>query len=775
MVVDLPGIISSLTSPLMSRGLFGGFEPVGIDGLVLLATLLVPILLVASRRSEPRDGMTASRDEQFIDQTLPAAAISPSTADIVPERPFRALSGLLALPDPVATRVRLRSAPVAALALVVGVLFVWIGQRALLGVDPGAYAFAVWFAGLLVLVLLYCQADRGTPGAVAKATTDTLVRLSGKRVAVLLGIGVVSFYIWQEAPGRATTDSSLDLTLLWLASIAALVIAAAGPPRREHAARLRAWAHRFRGDILITAVVALIALVPRIYDLNSYPWALSGDEGTFALTARSVLRGELSNPFTSGPWGYPSLLFIFQGWLMELAGETVRGARMLSAVLGTASVVAIYWLTRHHFGRWTGLVAGVIAAAFNFHLFWSRNAQNAIAPMLFIPLALLFLDRGLIGRSRVDSLAAGLVIGFAQFFHPSNRILFPIAAAYAVYALLYQRPERRAELVRAVRVLVPNVLWVAAGAIVGHLPLLSYFNTHRVPFSDRTNQVSVFASGWLEREQEITGKGALELLWIQFQNTALLPFNTVPGGHFHPDVPFASWPLVIPLAIGMAIVTLTFWRQSSFGLALAFWATVVGSALTVGPPQTNRYSSAGPFLAIFAAIGIVAVARVLIRLVRIPRIPVAALAAAATLLIAGWHLSWYFEEPNPVAVSSDATTQIANRLAREAALYGDGLTVYLSGAPRLYYSGFENIPYIAPDATGIDVVEPWSANDPPPELTGPTLFAFVPERLGELDVVRAWFPDGTITVSTLPDGEEILTTYFVDAPVVETSFRYELR
>ena len=30
-----------------------------------------------------------------------------------------------------------------------------------------------------------------------------------------------------------------------------------------------------------------------------------------------------------------------------------------------------------------------------------------------------------------------------------------------------------------------------------------------------------------------------------------------------------------------------------------------------------------------------------------------------------------------------------------------------------------------------------------------------------------WFPDGTITVSTLPDGEEILTTYFVDAPVVE--------
>ena len=519
--------------------------------------------------------------------------------------------------------------------------------------------------------------------------------------------------------------------------------------------------------MLITAVVACIALVPRVYDLSRYPWAMSGDEGTFAVTARSVLRGELSNPFISGPWGYPSLLFIFQGRLMDLTGETVGGARMLSAVLGTASVVAIYWLTRHHFGRWTGLVAGVIAAAFNFHLFWSRNAQNAIAPMFFIPLALLFLDRGLIGRSRVDSLAAGLVIGFAQFFHPSNRILFPIAAAYAVYALFYQRPKSGAELVQAVRLVVPNTLWVAAGAIVGHLPLLAYFNTHRAQFSDRTNQVSVFASGWLEREQEITGKSALELLWIQFQHAALLPFRTVASGHFHPEVPFASWPLVIPLAIGMSIVTLTFWRRQSFGLAIPFWATVAGIALTDGPSQTNRYTSSGPFLVIFAAIGIVAVAHVMIRLVRMPRIPVAALTAAVTLLIAGWHLNWYFEEPNPVSVSSDSNTQIANRLAHEAAFYGAGLTVYFSGAPRLTYRGFANVSYIAPDVTGIDVVEPWTADDPPPELTGPTLFAFVPERLGELDLVRAWFPDGTMTVSTLPDGEEILTTYFVDAPDVE--------
>lgn len=770
--------------PVIRLDLFSGFELFGLDGLVLLATLLVLVLLVASQRGEPRDATKTRRGARAIDQAPQArgssAVISPSTppatpsgsmtlpVSSVPAAPFRAFSGLTALPGQVATRLRLDRAPVAGLALAVGLSLVWIGQRSLLDFDPGTSAFAIWFAGLLLLAFLAVQAGSETAGPSA-AVADSGAWFSRKRVVVIFGIGVASIYIWKEAPGRAVTDSSLDLVLLWLASIVGLVILAAGPPRKEHTARLRAWAYRSRKDILITAGIALMALIPRVYDLSSYPWALSGDEGTFAFTARSVLEGELSNPFSSGPWGYPSLLFIFQGWLIGLTGETIGGARMLSAVLGTASVVAIYWLTRHLFGRWTGLVAAVIAAAFNYHLFWSRNAQNAVASMLFVPLALLFLDRGLVGRSRVDSVVAGLVIGFAQFFHPANRILFPIAAAYAVYALLYQRPASRAALVRAVRVVLPNALWVAAGAIVGHLPLLAYFSTHREEFSDRTNQVSVFASGWLAQEKEFTGKGALEILWIQFQNTALLPFRTVPNGHFHPDIPFASWPLVVPLAIGMTIVTVTFWRRQSFGLALAFWATVAGSALTDGPPQTNRYTSSGPFLAIFAAIGIVAVACIAIRLVRLPRMPVAVLAAVVTLLIAGWHLNWYFEEPNQINVSSDANSQAANVLAHEAASHGEGVTVYFSDIPRMTYYGFDNVPYMAPDATGIDVVEPWTANDPPPELTGPTLFAFLPERVGELEVVRAWFPDGTVTVSTLPNGEELLTTYFVDAPVSEAA------
>jgi hypothetical protein len=749
-----------------------------IDGFVLLATVTVVVAVVLSTIQRPvEDSATLTDDELLL---MLACDSSPAfTADqiVAPRSSLAASQSRAAVVAPSQTRRsrrfssqwRATSVPVAACGLAAGLGLVALGQSMLLRVDHGALAVVLWFAGLLVIAALYRQIGVAPELDAIEESREKPSHLTILGAAAILFVATSSFSIWRRAHDRPAIDASVDIVVLWVASIAALTIACTGPPRRAHLARLRAWASRNRGDILLTAGIAAAALIPRVYALGGNPWAMSGDEGTFGVTARSVLRGELSNPFTSGPWGYPSMLFILQGRLMEMWGETVGGARFLSALLGTGSVVAIYWLSRHHLGRWVGLVAAAIGIVFHFELFWSRNAQNASAPMLFIPLALLFLDRGLIGHRRVDTLAAGLTIGFAQFFHPANRILFPMAATYVAYALVHDYLAARRSFTAVVRDVLPNAIWVTAAAAVAHVPLLSYFSTHRMQFSWRSNEVSVFASGWLEREHEITGLGPLHILWIQFQNAALLPFNTIPHGHFRPEPPFAGWPLVIPLAIGMAIASLAFWERRYFGLVMGFWATVVGIALTDGPPQTNRYTSSAPFLVIFAAFGIVAVAQITVTLVRVPRWAVAGLAGATVLVIVVWNLDFTFSEPNNIAVASDTNTQIANHLARDAEAHGDGLTVYFSGGPQLYYEGFQNIPFIADGATGIDVDEPWDAANTPPELTGPTLFAFVANRSGELDAIRSWFPNGQVKTYSLPDGEPILTTYFVDAPDVEAA------
>jgi len=145
----------------------------------------------------------------------------------------------------------------------------------------------------------------------------------------------------------------------------------------------------------------------------------------------------------------------------------------------------------------------------------------------------------------------------------------------------------------------------------------------------------------------------------------------------------------------------------------------------------------------------------------VPRQPVILLATLAILLIAGWHLHFYFQDPNQVNLYSDSNSQLANGIAREAEALGAGTTVYLSGAPRLYYYGFLSIPYIAPDAQGIDVEVPWNSSMPPPPLEGPAVFVFTPERLTELAVVQTWFPQGETTEHFLPSVEYLYTSYTV--------------
>jgi 4-amino-4-deoxy-L-arabinose transferase-like glycosyltransferase len=731
--------------------MFDGVQLIGLDGLILVVTAatIVAVLIVQWRSREAQRSPTGPTTSGI--QRPGASTLAAGPASQRRNLQHGLWTSLVASPI------------LAGATLLLGLLLAIAGQRALVSPTSGALAFLTWIIGVLMVALLAASVDLSGIGwgALYRRPVTSVWTWSRFRVALAVWIAITSVILWLETPERAIDEDVWALTILWISSILATVLLAMGIPRSSDLHRARDWLRSNRTELLVIVAIALIAIAPRFLGLSSYPWALSGDEGTFAVTARDASQGEITNPFNSGPWGYPSLLFILQGVPIGLFGDSIAAARALSAILGVGSVIATYALCRHHFGRPTAIGAGVLASAFHFHLFWSRDAQNAAAPMFFVPLALLLLDRGLIERRRGYALGAGIVIGISQFFHPADRILFPLATVYTAYALMHPRPRSYLEFRRQVAAVVPNAAWLTLGALVSHLPLLAYFRAHREAFWSRTDEVSVFASGWLERERDLTGHGSITILWRQLVNAAMLPFETMPRGHFRPEVPFAGWPLVVPLAIGLALVTILFWKRRYFGLALAFWATVAGLALTDGPPQTNRYTTAAPFLALFGALGIAAAGRVAMRLVGLPRRPMLAFAAAVTLLISGWHFYYYFRDPNQIEVYSDVNTQVTNVLARHADALGE-VTVYFGGPPRIYYYGFRNLPYIAPDATGINIDEPLTPDSERPVLAGTTLFAFLPERRGELDLVVEWFPGGVIEEHTMENGAPLYTSYVLE-------------
>jgi hypothetical protein len=70
------------------------------------------------------------------------------------------------------------------------------------------------------------------------------------------------------------------------------------------------------------------------------------------------------------------------------------------------------------------------------------------------------------------------------------------------------------------------------------------------------------------------------------------------------------------------------------------------------------------------------------------------------------------------------------------------------------FVGFSTIPYLAPAVEGEDVVQPLTA-PPPASLIRPdrdAALVFLPERRGELELVRQTFPNGELEMVPSPLG-----------------------
>jgi hypothetical protein len=250
----------------------------------------------------------------------------------------------------------------------------------------------------------------------------------------------------------------------------------------------------------------------------------------------------------------------------------------------------------------------------------------------------------------------------------------------------------------------------------------------------------------------------------QIWRAVLLPFFTQPGGWYVNNRPFTGVPMALAVAIGLAITTAGFWRREFLALAIAYWALAIGLGLTEDPTQTQRLVVAASLMAILAAIAIVALARVARRVARAPHIVVSAVVALAVVGLMAWNVNHYFFAPREARLYGDANTFAATQLAYYLRDLPPGQTVYFLGPPRMFYYGFQTLPFIARNVKGIDLERPIAPGTQPPPLTGPTVFVALPERAQELRLIQMWYPQGNVReVRAEPDGQ-IFTAYEVPGP-----------
>lgn len=635
-----------------------------------------------------------------------------------------------------------------------------LGQRAMSYRYLPHIWVVTWAGGLAALVLL--DNALGAPTA-RKARTFVLSEvLLGRRNWILLGATIpMGWYIWnvQHQPARA---SYWDIVALWCVMMATSLFAVAWPITLPN---WTAWRARLRShwqEILIVSGITAIAFGLRIYELSDYPEIFSGDEGLFARTAREVVMGKIRNPFDTTFDAQVSAWVFLQAGMMKIFGEGIVGARIFETFVGTATIPIFYLLIRRNFGKTAAIVGAALLATFHFHIYMSRDALNNVSATFFLALTLLLLDQLLETWSPTKAVQLGLVIGLAQYGYISNRLLVPIALAVFIVTLVLHHPRKREELLAAGQ----SLLLLGIGITVAFLPMAAYFSVYPGTFNARLNAVSVFGSGWLELEESLTGKGPIYILWHHFLDAALVPIRTSPSGYYQIEPPFIGWPLVIPAALGLAIVTVGFFRRRYLPIAISYWVVMVGLGMTVSGPETNRYAAGALLLPLVATVGVMSVARMCRSYLGFPRAFVLIGLAAFITLSGVWNVRVAFNKDLAVYRKPNLVTIAINDFAHDLRQRGPGYTVYFGAPPTMFYGGRPMLHYLAPGAVGIDVLEPWTSEDRAPVLTGPTLFFFLPERRDELDVVRAWFPGGQLNDYRDENGELLYTSYVIDAPAI---------
>ncbi|GGR98078.1 hypothetical protein GCM10010169_48330 [Micromonospora fulviviridis] len=197
--------------------------------------------------------------------------------------------------------------------------------------------------------------------------------------------------------------------------------------------------------------IAALALYLRVWQLDAL--GFNSDEAVYAGQAASLAGNPNYTPFFPVFRAHPML---FQTLLSPFfrTGEVDVAGRVVVAVLGVATVLAVHLLGARLYGRRVGLVAALLVAVMPYHVIVTRQVLLDGPMVLFATLTLYCLVRFVQGQQVLWYVAAGGMLGLTMLTKETSIVL-----AGGVYAFLALTPTVR----RPVRL---SLLAVAAMAAV---------------------------------------------------------------------------------------------------------------------------------------------------------------------------------------------------------------------------------------------------------------------------------------------------------------------
>jgi hypothetical protein len=354
-----------------------------------------------------------------------------------------------------------------------------------------------------------------------------------------------------------------------------------------------------RRELLLLALITVVAGCLRVYRLQELPPGLSGDTAYKGVAADRVLSGEYPLFFEESWGGIEPMYIYLQAGFFKLFGSTPLAIEALSALIGTITIPVFYLLVRELLHSITiALLAGSWLAVSFWHIGYSRLGWEIILAPLFVVVTVYLLWRGLSTNRRRDFAYAGLALGASLYTYQAMRFLPILVIAYFAYRTLVEKGFGTDYWRHAVLCLLVAVLVFA--------PLGTYFATHSDAFLRRAAEVSIF-------NPEKNPKGPLYSFVLS--TLRVLGTYNLRGDplwrHNLPGRPAFDIFTSAFFLVGLALSVLR-WRDRAHSLLL-LWLVILSLPPILTPPRDvphfSRSIGALPAACVFPAIGIDAFGR----------------------------------------------------------------------------------------------------------------------------------------------------------------------
>ena len=521
---------------------------------------------------------------------------------------------------------------------------------------------------------------------------------------------------------------------LWLGSLLVFVTPLLVAEISPSAFLVRLRTRELRSPPVVVEILALLGVIIlglglRGLFLDRYPPMMHGDEGEMGIRALGILNGtQPLSPFSTAFLSHPTMFYFWQALSMALFGRNEVGLRMLSALAGTLSIPLLYLLMRYGYGRVAGMASAFLLAVSHLHIHYSRLAQAPIHSSTFALLVVLLLAVARVNGSSLLYSLAGLTAGYSLYLYFGSRAIPLIGGVL----LIFLWRERRAK--------GKDLLLFALAGWLAISPLLLHYVQHPPALLDRLQAVYLFSPRNIQHTLgQMGGEGStLDILrWQLLRNLRFFVDYGDASPFYLRDLPAFDLGTLLLFWLGMGLALAEPFRFAHAALLVWFWMVVIlGGVLTTDAPNAPRLLMAVPAVFAFGGLFVARIRALASRTLKLSfdllLVPLLVVLGALVLRV---NYETYF-----VKYAARAPGTVFINMAREMRENGAEYEMYLLGAPHLY-TNHGVLRFIAPDAKKVDCLELDDCLSLLPGDKG-VIFFLVPQRLEELETIRARYPQG---------------------------------